>query len=166
MPEGDTVWHTAATLREALVGRTLTRCDVRVPRYATDGTPLGFVGSAVDIHERKALEESLAERTQALRLAERRQGQFLAMLSHELRNPLAPIANAASVLRTLEHSNVLLDRGEADAVLARKRRHRLLLADHPLQNVPPCGRTKRVEDAVGLLVCEITYNHLVVGYLT
>ncbi len=84
--------------------------DNGVPRYAADGTPLGFVGSAIDIHERKALEESLAERTQALRLAERRQGQFLAMLSHELRNPLAPIANAASVLRTLEHSNPILVR--------------------------------------------------------
>jgi endonuclease VIII len=35
MPEGDTVWQTAATLRQALVGRTLTRCDVRVPRFAT-----------------------------------------------------------------------------------------------------------------------------------
>jgi endonuclease VIII len=35
MPEGDTVWHTADTLRRALVGRTLTRCDVRVPRFAT-----------------------------------------------------------------------------------------------------------------------------------
>ncbi len=35
MPEGDTVWHTAETLRRALVGRTLTRCDVRVPRFAT-----------------------------------------------------------------------------------------------------------------------------------
>jgi endonuclease VIII len=35
MPEGDTVWRTAATLRRALVGRTLTRCDVRVPRFAT-----------------------------------------------------------------------------------------------------------------------------------
>ncbi len=35
MPEGDTVWHTAATLRTALVGRELTGCDVRVPRYAT-----------------------------------------------------------------------------------------------------------------------------------
>jgi len=35
MPEGDTVFHTAATLRQALVGRTLTRCDVRVPRFAT-----------------------------------------------------------------------------------------------------------------------------------
>jgi endonuclease-8 len=35
MPEGDTVFHTAAALREALVGQTLTRCDVRVPKYAT-----------------------------------------------------------------------------------------------------------------------------------
>ncbi|MDI3314783.1 MAG: endonuclease VIII Nei2 [Mycobacterium sp.] len=35
MPEGDTVWHTAATLRQALAGRMLTRCDIRVPRFAT-----------------------------------------------------------------------------------------------------------------------------------
>lgn len=35
MPEGDTVWHTAANLRDGLVGKTLTRCDVRVPRFAT-----------------------------------------------------------------------------------------------------------------------------------
>jgi endonuclease-8 len=35
MPEGDTVFRTADRLRKALVGHTLTRCDVRVPRYAT-----------------------------------------------------------------------------------------------------------------------------------
>ena len=35
MPEGDTVWHTAKRLREALAGRVLTRSDFRVPRYAT-----------------------------------------------------------------------------------------------------------------------------------
>jgi endonuclease-8 len=35
VPEGDTVWHTATELRDALVGKTLTRCDVRVPRFAT-----------------------------------------------------------------------------------------------------------------------------------
>jgi endonuclease-8 len=34
MPEGDTVFRTAATLRDALAGRTLTGCDIRVPRYA------------------------------------------------------------------------------------------------------------------------------------
>ena len=84
--------------------------DHGVPHRSADGVTIGFAGSALDIHDRRALEESLAERTQALRLAERRQGQFLAMLSHELRNPLAPIANAASVLRTLEHSNPILVR--------------------------------------------------------
>lgn len=44
MPEGDTVWHTAEILREALAGKTLTRCDVRVPRYAT----VDLTGEVVD----------------------------------------------------------------------------------------------------------------------
>lgn len=35
MPEGDTVFRTATKLRAALAGKTLTRCDIRVPRYAT-----------------------------------------------------------------------------------------------------------------------------------
>jgi endonuclease-8 len=35
MPEGDTVWHTATVLRDALAGKTLTRCDIRVPKFAT-----------------------------------------------------------------------------------------------------------------------------------
>jgi endonuclease VIII len=44
MPEGDTVFHTAETLRKALVGRRLTRCDVRVPRFAT----VDLTGQVVD----------------------------------------------------------------------------------------------------------------------
>lgn len=35
MPEGDTVWLTAHRLDAALAGRTLTRCDLRVPQLAT-----------------------------------------------------------------------------------------------------------------------------------
>ncbi|MBX7446691.1 DNA glycosylase [Mycolicibacterium sp. 3033] len=34
MPEGDTVFRTANKLRTALEGKVLTRCDVRVPRFA------------------------------------------------------------------------------------------------------------------------------------
>src|ERR1700752_4690328 len=44
MPEGDTVWHTATVLRDALVGKKLTRCDIRVPRYAT----VDLTGQVVD----------------------------------------------------------------------------------------------------------------------
>jgi len=84
--------------------------DNGVAHHSADGRFLGYIGSCVDIHERKELEERLAERTQAMRLADRRQGEFLALLSHELRNPLAPIANAASVLRTLEGENPTLAR--------------------------------------------------------
>ena len=54
--------------------------DNGVPRFGANGAAIGYVGSCVDIHERKELEESLAERTQQLRLAERRQGQFLGMI--------------------------------------------------------------------------------------
>jgi endonuclease-8 len=35
MPEGDTVFRTAALLNQALAGKTLDRCDIRVPAYAT-----------------------------------------------------------------------------------------------------------------------------------
>ena len=44
MPEGDTVWHTAVILRQALAGKVLTRCDIRVPRYAT----VDLTGQVVD----------------------------------------------------------------------------------------------------------------------
>lgn len=44
MPEGDTVWHTAAVLRDALAGQTLTRCDIRVPRFAA----VDLTGQVVD----------------------------------------------------------------------------------------------------------------------
>src|SRR3954467_4328650 len=44
MPEGDTVWHTAAILRDALAGKTLTRCDIRVPKFAT----VDLTGQVVD----------------------------------------------------------------------------------------------------------------------
>ena len=44
MPEGDTVWHTATILRDALAGKMLTRCNIRVPKYAT----VDLTGQVVD----------------------------------------------------------------------------------------------------------------------
>lgn len=44
MPEGDTVYRAARELRDALVGEPLTRCDIRVPRFAT----VDLTGETVD----------------------------------------------------------------------------------------------------------------------
>lgn len=55
-----------------------------------------------DITERAAMERKVHEQTEALADLHRRKDEFLAMLSHELRNPLAPIANAVQLLRLHE----------------------------------------------------------------
>jgi PAS domain S-box-containing protein len=48
------------------------------------------------------LEEELRRRTEELAGEDRRKDQFLAMLAHELRNPLAPIRNAVELMRQVE----------------------------------------------------------------
>ena len=79
--------------------------DMGRPRTGPDGRVLGYVGSVVDITDRHRAEEALRE-------ADRQKSRFLAVLSHELRNPLAPIRN----------SLFLLDRAEPGSAIARRAR--------------------------------------------
>lgn len=67
--------------------------------YAADGTPVVLYGIAIDISERHASELRLRALNADLREGDRRRNEFLATLAHELRNPLAPIRNAVSMLQ-------------------------------------------------------------------
>jgi PAS domain S-box-containing protein len=55
-----------------------------------------------DISERSRLERRMGEQAAALVELDHRKDEFLAMLSHELRNPLAPILNAVQLLQLQE----------------------------------------------------------------
>lgn len=55
-----------------------------------------------DISDRVAMEQQIARQTEILANESRRKDEFLAMLSHELRNPLAPIRSAVHLLRLQE----------------------------------------------------------------
>jgi two-component system CheB/CheR fusion protein len=57
----------------------------------------GWVGMNTDVTERKATELAQREADAALREASRRKDEFLAMLGHELRNPLTPLRNAMTL---------------------------------------------------------------------
>jgi PAS domain S-box-containing protein len=59
--------------------------------YGSDGELRGFAKITRDMSERRRLEE--------LERSSRRMNEFLAMLAHELRNPLAPIRNAVTIMQ-------------------------------------------------------------------
>ena len=67
------------------------------PRFEQEKL-VGFVGSSVDIQYHKDAEEQLRD-------ADRRKDEFLAILGHELRNPLSPIRNAAEALRFVDYQD-------------------------------------------------------------
>jgi PAS domain S-box-containing protein len=60
-----------------------------------------FTGIVRDITERKRLQDELQQRLHDLADADRQKNEFLAMLSHELRNPLAPMRNALYLLKNV-----------------------------------------------------------------
>ena len=87
------------------------------------GAVLVFRDATTDRTARRALIES----RDALREADRRKDIFLATLSHELRNPLAPIRTATRVLETPNLSAADLERSRS--IIARQVRHMASLLD-------------------------------------
>jgi PAS domain S-box-containing protein len=85
------------------------------------GKPIRMVGSCQDITDRKRAELELRD-------ADRRKDEFLAMLSHELRNPLAPILNAIEIIERADPEQEAL-RSAYNAMIARQVQHMKRLLD-------------------------------------
>ncbi|MDB5887081.1 MAG: multi-sensor hybrid histidine kinase [Polaromonas sp.] len=70
-----------------------------VPIKNANGDITGVINCLYDTTERTRLEHKTQEQAATLGELDRRKDEFLAMLSHELRNPLAPISNALKILQ-------------------------------------------------------------------
>jgi PAS domain S-box-containing protein len=90
------------------------------PVPGPDGGPEQFLSVSRDVTEQCEAEEGLRE-------AHRQKDEFLAMLSHELRNPLAPIRNSVEVLRRLGSKDPLLS--AAGDMIERQVKHLARLVD-------------------------------------
>jgi signal transduction histidine kinase len=71
-----------------------------LPEREPDGAIL-WHGYIHDVTLQKQIEDKLRRQAEQLREAARRKDEFLAMLGHELRNPLTPIRNAVQIMRKL-----------------------------------------------------------------
>jgi PAS domain S-box-containing protein len=89
-------------------------------QYDARRNPTGIRGVTVDVTERYQAELELRE-------AGRHKDEFLAMLAHELRNPLAPITSAAAMLKMVAHNDIRVSR--ASEVISRQAKHMTALVD-------------------------------------
>ncbi len=99
---------TGRTLRSALVfplvarGRTLGALTLACGD-SQQAAGIADRALAEDFADRAAIALDNALLYQSLQEADRHKNEFLAMLAHELRNPLAPVRNAVEVMRLLDH---------------------------------------------------------------
>lgn len=102
------------------------------PLYDRDGRVCGCVSVCVDMTARKGAEDVLRE-------ADRRKDEFLATLSHELRNPLAPVRNALELMRRSDIDSALRERALA---IAERQVHQLVRLTDDLLDVSRITRNK------------------------
>ncbi|MFZ2855595.1 MAG: ATP-binding protein [Rhodocyclaceae bacterium] len=72
--------------------------DHGVPRHDEQGTFLGYIGSCIDITERKEGETRLEQALSDAKAATRAKSEFLAHMSHEIRTPMNAIVGAARLI--------------------------------------------------------------------
>lgn len=88
-------------------------CSRAIPMLDDNGEIVEWFGAASDVTERHETQAALERQQRQLEEADRQKNEFLAMLAHELRNPLAPIRNAGELL-----SRTLVSDPQASSALA------------------------------------------------
>lgn len=73
-----------------------------VPVFGQGGEVVAVAGTTRDITDIKQMEETLRRQADQLREGDQRKDEFLGILAHELRNPLAPLKNGLAIIRRLE----------------------------------------------------------------
>jgi PAS domain S-box-containing protein len=121
-----------------------------------EGRPRQFIGVSIDITERKRLESQLRLSIDKLADASNRKDQFLATLAHELRNPLAPIANGVQVIQHSPSAEVLKRTSE---IMERQVRHLVRLVDD-LLDVSRVTRGKATLRTESLQISEVLASAL------
>ncbi len=94
--------------------------SIKTPIFDEEGRPLGVLGISTDITERIRMENEL-------RVSDARKDEFLAVLGHELRNPLSPLCAGIELLAQVRSKPEMLE--DIQAMMARQVAHLKRLVD-------------------------------------
>jgi PAS domain S-box-containing protein len=133
------------------------------------GTLRGFSKITRDLSERRQLERATLQAELMVDL-NRRKDEFLAMLSHELRNPLAPILNAVHLLHLQKNEDPIQQ--QARVIIERQVQHLTRLVDDLLEvsrvttgrirleqeNIDMAGIVERAADTVRPLLVQRSHE--------
>ncbi len=120
------------TVRKAKDGHLIHVSLTVSPMRDADGRIIGASKVARDVTDRKRVEE-------ALRDANQRKDEFIALLAHELRNPLAPLRNGLEIMRLAADDPAAV--AESREIMDRQLTHMVRLIDD-LLDISRIGRHK------------------------
>jgi PAS domain S-box-containing protein len=149
VPPRDSPYHAWAVLPFVVAGRgagVVSFSFTTERRFRDEDRELlaAMVGQASIALERARLYEALQHTAEQMLVANRRKDEFLAMLGHELRNPLAPISTALDVMEIKDDSVMHEER----AIIRRQ-------VDHLTRLVGDLLDVSRITRGKVQLVCEI-----------
>jgi PAS domain S-box-containing protein len=125
------------------------------PVLGDGGEVEAIVGAMRDVTQRKQLEQELQTRVEESAAAERKKDEFIALLAHELRNPLAPVRNGLQVLSLAGNNPEKIDR--VHKMMDRQLTHMVRLIDD-LLDVSRMNRNKLHLQKTQVLIEEVINN--------
>ena len=118
------------------------------PVFESDGSVSGIFAQGHDVTEQ-------VRAVEGLRAADARKDEFLAMLAHELRNPLAPLTNAH---RLIERAELLTDTGRAALAMAQRQTHHMHRLVDDLLEISRVSRGKIQLKCEPMMVATTVYH--------
>lgn len=120
--------------------------------YDAAGNAVGMFGVVQDIADRKRLENDLRRHAAELAEADKKKDNFIALLAHELRNPLAPIRTGLEVMRMAEGKPEIQTKSRE--MMERQLNHMVRLVDD-LLDVSRIASNKLLLQTEPLLLSEV-----------
>jgi PAS domain S-box-containing protein len=147
--------------------------DTGIPRFARDGTFLGYIGSCLDIQEHREIQSELRRRLRDIAVLNRQAeaAMLSASIAHEIRQPLAAVvSNASAALRWLDRETPDVERGRAALNNIVRAGHRAgeiidsILAINKKENRTraPLNLNELIQEALALLESELQGYHIAV----